>query len=101
MCISLASKTWYNFCLLKQIKKFKDALAKHGTDRCYLGPAKGLDESELLSLASIGEISFSNLPLPSTKKDIMQDLVLKNTDLSGGFGISGNSIVGIEEEVLA
>ncbi|KAE9453892.1 hypothetical protein C3L33_14263, partial [Rhododendron williamsianum] len=85
-----------------KIKKFKDALAKHGTDRCDLGPAKGLDESELLSLASIGEISFSNLPLPSTKKDIMQDLVLKNTDLSGGFGISGNSIImGIEEEVLA
>ncbi|KAF7124036.1 hypothetical protein RHSIM_Rhsim12G0155200 [Rhododendron simsii] len=82
-----------------KIKKFKDALAKHGTDRCDLGPAKGLDESELLSLASIGEISF-NLPLPSTRKDIMQDLVL--TDLSGGSGISGNtSIMGIEEEVLA
>ncbi|KAG5522795.1 hypothetical protein RHGRI_034815 [Rhododendron griersonianum] len=88
-------------CTIATIKKFKDALAKHGTDRCYLGLAKGLDESELLSLASIGEISFSNLPLPSTKKDIMQDLVLKNTDLSGGFGISGNSIMGIEEEVLA
>lgn len=85
---------------LKQIKKFKDALAKHGTDRCDLGPAKGLDESELLSLASIGEITFSNLPLPSTKKDIMQDLILK-TDLSCGSGISGNSIMGIEDEVLA
>ncbi|XP_058192621.1 thioredoxin-like 1-2, chloroplastic [Rhododendron vialii] len=87
-------------CTNATIKKFKDALAKHGTARCDLGPAKGLDESELLSLASIGEISF-NLPLPSTGKDIMQDLVLKNTDLSGGFGISGNSIMGIEEEVLA
>ncbi|KAI8528885.1 hypothetical protein RHMOL_Rhmol12G0182300 [Rhododendron molle] len=88
-------------CTNATIKKFKDALAKHGTDRCDLGPAEGLDESELLSLASIGEISFSNLPLPSTKKDIMQGLVLKNANLSGGFGISGNSIMGIEEEVLA
>lgn len=87
-------------CTNATIKKFKDALAKHGTERCNLGPAKGLDESELLSLASIGEISL-NLPLPSTRKDIMEDLVLKNTDFSGAFGISGNSIVGIEEEVMA
>lgn len=87
-------------CTNATIKKFKDALAKHGTERCNLGPTKGLDESELLSLASVGEISL-NLPLPSTRKDIMEDFVLKNTDFSGAFGISGNSIVGIEEEVMA
>lgn len=50
--------------------------AKHVTDRCDLGPAKGLDASELLSLASTGEISF-NLP--------------KKKNLSGGFGISGKT----------
>ncbi|GFP87471.1 thioredoxin-like 1-1 chloroplastic [Phtheirospermum japonicum] len=44
-------------CTNATIKKFKDALAKHGNDRCSLGPAKGLDESEMLALASIGLIS--------------------------------------------
>ncbi|XP_077251541.1 thioredoxin-like 1-1, chloroplastic isoform X1 [Tasmannia lanceolata] len=37
-------------CTNATIKKFKDALAKHGSDRCSLGPAKGLEESELLIL---------------------------------------------------
>lgn len=40
-----------------QIKKFKDALAKHGTSSRRLGSAKGLDESELSALASRGLIS--------------------------------------------
>ncbi|CAA0826615.1 Thioredoxin-like 1-1- chloroplastic [Striga hermonthica] len=46
-------------CTNATIKKFKDALAKHGaSDPCVVGlPAKGLDESELLALASIGQIS--------------------------------------------
>lgn len=56
-----------------QIKKFKDALAKHGTERCSLGPAKGLDESELMALASIGLISREMVP-SSTSDD--KDLVL-------------------------
>lgn len=64
-----------------QIKKFKDALAKHGTDSCCLGPAKGLDESELLALASIGLISRNLIP-NSTKDDKMEDLVLKETAMS-------------------
>ncbi|XP_057473607.1 thioredoxin-like 1-2, chloroplastic [Actinidia eriantha] len=67
-------------CTNATIKKFKDALAKHGTERCNIGPAKGLDESELLSLASIGEISI-NLPLSTTREAKMEDLVLKNLDL--------------------
>ncbi|EPS60898.1 hypothetical protein M569_13904, partial [Genlisea aurea] len=44
-------------CTNATIKKFKDALTKHGTERCSLAPAKGLDESELLALASVGEIA--------------------------------------------
>ncbi|XP_051115621.1 thioredoxin-like 1-2, chloroplastic isoform X2 [Andrographis paniculata] len=40
-------------CTNATIGKFKDALAKHGTDRCSLGPAKGLDDEEMASLASL------------------------------------------------
>jgi len=52
-------------CTNATIKKFKDALAKHGTERSSFGPAKGLDESELMSLASVHEISMHS-PFPST-----------------------------------
>ncbi|KAG6531097.1 hypothetical protein ZIOFF_004868 [Zingiber officinale] len=40
------------------IKKFKDALAKHITDRCSLGPARGLEKEELLALAANEDLSF-------------------------------------------
>lgn len=65
-------------CTNATIKKFKDALAKYGTDPYCAGPAKGLDESELMRLASVGEISL-NLPpiLTSTSEEHrMEDLVL-------------------------
>lgn len=68
-----------NFYVYKQIKKFKDALAKHGTDRCGLGPAKGLDEAEILKLVSVGELSI-NFPVPSTKEERLEDLLLKGID---------------------
>ncbi|KAK4354312.1 hypothetical protein RND71_026506 [Anisodus tanguticus] len=44
-------------CTNATINKFKDALTRHGSEWCSLGPAKGLDESELLALASIGLLS--------------------------------------------
>ncbi|CAL0325776.1 unnamed protein product [Lupinus luteus] len=47
-------------CTNATIKKFKDALAKHGNERCKLGPARGLDEKELKALASVGEISANS-----------------------------------------
>ncbi|KAG8388700.1 hypothetical protein BUALT_Bualt02G0152600 [Buddleja alternifolia] len=67
-------------CTNATIKKFKDALAKHGTERCSLGPTKGLDESELLALASIDLISRDLVP-NSTKEDDekVEDLVLNET----------------------
>ncbi|KAF4357883.1 hypothetical protein CsatB_017632 [Cannabis sativa] len=69
-------------CTNATIKKFKDALTKHGNDRCSLGPAKGLDESELLKLVTIGEITI-NSPLPSAiMKERMEDLVMGNIDFS-------------------
>ncbi|GFP99038.1 thioredoxin-like 1-2 chloroplastic [Phtheirospermum japonicum] len=61
-------------CTNSTIKKFKDALAKHGTERCSLGPVKGLDESELLALSSIGQISKDLVP-HSTKEEKAEDLV--------------------------
>lgn len=42
-----------------QIKKFKDALAKHKPDRCSLVPTKGLEESELLALAANKDLQFT------------------------------------------
>ncbi|KAK1261188.1 hypothetical protein QJS04_geneDACA019454 [Acorus gramineus] len=64
-------------CTNATIKKFKDALAKHGTERCSLGPAKGLEEHELLKLASNREVSF-NYPLEmgSLAGDDQESLVL-------------------------
>lgn len=47
-----------------QIKKFKDALAKHTPDRCSLGPTKGLEEKELVALAANKDLSFTYTPKP-------------------------------------
>ncbi|XP_057780704.1 thioredoxin-like 1-2, chloroplastic [Salvia miltiorrhiza] len=62
-------------CTNATIKKFKDALAKHGTERCSLGPAKGLEEKELLALASIDLISKDLVPLSSPEEEKVQELV--------------------------
>lgn len=51
-------------CTNATIKKFKDALAKHITDRCSLGPARGLEESELLALAANKDLSFNDTSKP-------------------------------------
>ncbi|XP_043693379.1 thioredoxin-like 1-1, chloroplastic [Telopea speciosissima] len=51
-------------CTNATIKKFKDALAKHTTDRCSLGPSKGLEERELVALASNKDLSFDYTPKP-------------------------------------
>ncbi|XP_074581375.1 thioredoxin-like 1-2, chloroplastic [Curcuma longa] len=58
-------------CTNATIKKFKGALATHSTDRCSLGPAKGLEESELLALAANKDLSFSfaNNPVPVPNPD--------------------------------
>ena len=76
-------------CTNATIKKFKDALAKHGSDRCSLGPAKGLDESELKALASVGEIS-ANSPLVYPRIETMEDLVLKSNDFSDIWSNANN-----------
>ena len=85
--------------MCSQIKKFKDALTKHGTDRCNLGPPKGLDESELLSLASIGEIS-TDVPLFNEEYNV-ENLVLRSIGFSGALGKMVNNnmgVMGLEEK---
>ncbi|KAJ4973825.1 hypothetical protein NE237_006999 [Protea cynaroides] len=81
-------------CTNATIKKFKNALAKHGTDRCSLGAAKGLDESELLMLASNGQISIG-LPLRSTSEEIVEDLVLKKNN-----SVDNNKVIKEENPAL-
>ncbi|EEF36951.1 thioredoxin-like 1-1, chloroplastic [Ricinus communis] len=51
-------------CTNATIKKFKDALAKHTPDRCSLGPTKGLEEKELIALASNKDLNFTCTPKP-------------------------------------
>ncbi|XP_047328559.1 thioredoxin-like 1-2, chloroplastic [Impatiens glandulifera] len=63
-------------CTNATIKKFKDALAKHGVDRCSIGPAKGVEQTEILKLAAVGEIS-------EKRQSFNADLVLKGN--SGGW----------------
>ncbi|KAG8079285.1 hypothetical protein GUJ93_ZPchr0007g4406 [Zizania palustris] len=46
-------------CTNATINKLKDALAKHGPDRCSLGPTKGLEESELMALAANSDLDFT------------------------------------------
>ncbi|KAH7529049.1 thioredoxin-like 1-2, chloroplastic [Ziziphus jujuba] len=87
-------------CTNATIKKFKDAMAKYGTERCSLGPAKGLDEKELLKLASIGEISI-DLPFPSKEEERVENLVMESIDLSGSWSKAGNQIKLQEEKSVA
>ncbi|KAG5019841.1 hypothetical protein JHK87_015696 [Glycine soja] len=76
-------------CTNATIKKFKDALTKHGNERCSLGPAKGLEESELKILASIGEINSS--PLLSPKQGKLEDLLTESHDFAGVWNMESNS----------
>lgn len=78
-------------CTNATIKKFKDALAKYGTERSSVGEeAKGLEESEMLALSSIGKIS-RKLPMESTLIHRVEDLVM-------GMGMGmGKTHIGIQE----
>lgn len=78
-------------CTNATIKKFKDALAKHGNERCSLGPTKGLDESELKALASSGELISYNSSLLYSKKGKFEDLILEGHDLSGVWNMGSNT----------
>lgn len=84
-------------CTNATIKKFKDAMAKRGTGRCNLGgPAKGLDESEMLKLASIGELSTTSSS-PSIKEERVEDLVTEIIDMAGVWS-NANHNIELQEE---
>ncbi|URE45388.1 Thioredoxin [Musa troglodytarum] len=53
-------------CTNATVKKLKDAMAKHGTERCSLGPAKGLEKEELLVLAPNRGARFNRPPALSS-----------------------------------
>ncbi|WOL02682.1 hypothetical protein Cni_G11401 [Canna indica] len=66
-------------CTNTTIKKFKDAIAKHGIDRHSLGPAKGLEEPELIRLASNPETHFS-YPLQSLAENFALSIFADSLD---------------------
>lgn len=45
-----------------QIKKFKEALEKHGREQCSIGKTKGLEEKELIVMAANKDLSFDYKP---------------------------------------
>lgn len=65
-----------------QIKKFKDALTKYGTDGYCASPAKakGLDEKDLMALASAGLMMTSTVTNTTNKKEKKQDLEFNNNN---------------------
>lgn len=46
-------------CTNATVKKFRDALEKHSTPRCSLGPPRGFGEDELLALSKNKSLSFT------------------------------------------
>ncbi|CAL9194014.1 unnamed protein product [Musa hybrid cultivar] len=68
-------------CTNATIKKFKDALAKHITERCSLGLAKGLEETELLALAANKDLSFTYTRTPVPVPDELAEKAPFNRNL--------------------
>ncbi|KAJ4969715.1 hypothetical protein NE237_002814 [Protea cynaroides] len=64
-------------CTNATIKKFKDALAKHTTERCSLGPPQGLEEKELLALASNKDLSFNYTPVQPLPMPAVEEVALE------------------------
>ncbi|GMH21411.1 hypothetical protein Nepgr_023253 [Nepenthes gracilis] len=85
-------------CTLATIKKLKDALAKYSAERCSLAPAKGLDESELLKLAEIGEISMNSPSSCITEDEKIEDSTIWNTPISLPLSRAGDMFDAREED---
>lgn len=79
-------------CTNATIKKFKDAVQKYSAEEYAVGPAKGLEDHELLALASVGEIS--------RKVDVekQEHLGVNGSDLSITVDKFGENKVGSKEE---
>lgn len=72
-----------------QIKKFRDALTKYGTDCYSLGPVKGLEEKELLALAANKDLSFAYTPKTEPVPVALQEVMLIKT--SGPYSSHPNT----------
>ncbi|KZV56527.1 thioredoxin-like 1-1, chloroplastic [Dorcoceras hygrometricum] len=81
-------------CTNATINKFKAALAKHKADRCSLGPTKGLNESELLALASNDLISREMLPTNLSKDNEAEVPVLQENLKAGALSKDDGKIKG-------
>eukprot|EP00252_Welwitschia_mirabilis_P027908 TRINITY_DN9791_c0_g1_i3.p1 TRINITY_DN9791_c0_g1~~TRINITY_DN9791_c0_g1_i3.p1 ORF type:complete len:195 (-),score=39.48 TRINITY_DN9791_c0_g1_i3:824-1408(-) len=66
-------------CTNGTIKKFKDALAKHNTPRCSLGPPVGFSEAELKALSENKSLSFV-MPVSSTTPDSKKTVYATESD---------------------
>ncbi|XP_050220830.1 thioredoxin-like 1-2, chloroplastic [Mercurialis annua] len=86
-------------CTNATIKKFKDAMSKYGQDQYSLGPAKGLEESELSALASVGELP-KNLSSQSANEERIEDLIMKSIELNSVWTKSGNKMDLKEENAI-
>ncbi|XP_021733865.1 thioredoxin-like 1-2, chloroplastic [Chenopodium quinoa] len=79
-------------CTISTIKKFKDALAKHNTERsCTLVEAKGLEESEMTKLASMGQLSLDSRVPTLIKDGLLEELMLEKMDFSNAKNVTANN----------
>ncbi|MQM09921.1 hypothetical protein Taro_042805 [Colocasia esculenta] len=54
----------YSFsCVNATIKKFREALVKHSTEKCSHGPGKGLEEAELRALSANNKETVTTLDI--------------------------------------
>lgn len=59
---SSISNTNCVFWFFEQINKFKEALEKHGREQCSIGKTKGLEEKELVAMATNKDLSLDYKP---------------------------------------
>ncbi|GAB2289669.1 hypothetical protein Dimus_023976 [Dionaea muscipula] len=90
-------------CTISTIKKFKDALAKYynSTERYINGPAKGLNESELMKLAKIGEISIKNPTVAFNvveEEKKIEELVMKGFEMYNPLSFVADQVLEPKEE---
>ncbi|CAH8331537.1 unnamed protein product [Eruca vesicaria subsp. sativa] len=62
-----------------KINKFREALEKHGREQCSIGETKGLEEKELVAMATNKNLSFDYIP---KSKGLNSNKIEKDTILS-------------------
>ncbi|VVB07272.1 unnamed protein product [Arabis nemorensis] len=87
-------------CTNATIKKFKEALEKHGREQCSIGKTKGLEEKELVAMAANKDLSFDYKPKSSEIRETKEKTIFpqktttsKEKDEEGSVLISHAGIV--------